>query len=477
MIVGEIPESVDLLVVGGGPGGYTAAIRGAQAGRRVTLVDRYAWQGLGGTCLQVGCIPSKALIELAGAAQMMAAPTPGLRAAPAVVELADWQAHKTRMIADLAGGVAGLMKGYDVEVIEGQLNFTSADRATVSGPAVSTHLQFKDVIIATGSSPLALPQFPFDHERVLDSSDVLALDHLPATACVIGAGYIGLELGTALAKLGVRVTIVEALPDFLPSFGPATGKAVARSLADLGIELLLNSSVTRYDNAVMLVSVSGEELDLPAEVAVVAVGRTPNTAELGLEYLGVTVDTHGYVSVTEAMLAAPRVAAIGDITRGPALAHRAMAQAAVAVAGLAGEPAAFEPHVIPLVMFTDPEVATCGLSVETAVEAGIEAREVTFPFSALGRAKTIGARHGSATIVIDAEDIVIGATMTGPHASELIAEAAFAIEMSAHLEDLAGTIHAHPTLSESLHEAADLALGHPVHVRVAAAARSRGESS
>jgi dihydrolipoamide dehydrogenase len=465
MIVGEFPESVDLLVVGGGPGGYTAAIRGAQAGRSVTLVDRGDWDGLGGTCLQVGCIPSKALIELSNAAQATNSPPPGLSRTSATVDLAAWQEHKREVVAGLAHGVSGLMKGNGVNVLEGELRFVAPDRAAVAGAQAATFLHFKDVIIATGSSPMAIPALPVDGTRVVDSAGALALERVPETVCIVGAGYIGLELGMALAKLGAEVRLVEALDKVLPTMGAPAGKAVSASLERLGIELLLGARCEGIDGDSAVVAMSdGEQKRLPAELVVVAAGRTPNTGELGLDMLGLKTDERGFLVTDASLLIGPHVAAIGDVTLGPALAHKATAEAAVAVDTLGGARSTFEPLAVPVVIFTDPEVAACGHTIATANAAGLEARATEFPFSALGRSVAMGNRQGGVQIVVDHQDTVIGATIIGPHASELIAEATLAVEMCATLEDLSQTIHAHPTLSEGVHEAAELALGHPLHI-------------
>ena len=468
MVVGELAESVDLLVVGGGPGGYAAAIRAAQLGRDVTLVERAGAAGLGGVCLQVGCIPSKALIELADlvgrAGEWEAA---GLRADGLGVDLAAFQAWRAELCRGLADGVGRLLAAGGTRVLHGAARFNRPDRVAVHTPEDRVvFLEFEDAIVATGSRPAALPGLPFDGERVLDSSGALALDAVPASVAVVGAGYIGLELGTALAKLGARVTVVEALDRILPSLDASLGGPVLRRLRALGVDVRLGATAERLDGDTLVIAGGGEEERVPAERVIVAVGRTPATADLGLAAAGITVAAHGLIAVGPDLRAAPHVAAIGDVVAGPALAHKAGAEAVVAAEALSGRPVAFEPAAIPIVIFTDPEIATVGLTQAQARAQGLDARAATYPLRASARAGTLRAREGFTRIVTDAAtDRVVGVHAVGPHVSELAAGGALAIELMASPEDVAGTIHPHPTLSEGLHEAAALLLGRPVHVR------------
>jgi dihydrolipoamide dehydrogenase len=460
MVVGELAEAVDLLVVGGGPGGYAAAIRAAQLGREVTLAER----GLvGGVCLHVGCIPSKALIELAAAAhrtrELEAA---GLDADGVSVSLARFQAWRAELCAGLARGVEQLLADGRVRVVQGHARFNRPDRVAVETPDDrALFLEFEHAIIATGSRPIELPEIPFDGERVLDSTGALALTAVPKSVAVIGAGYIGLELGTAFAKLGARVTVVEALDRLLPSMDAALAAPVRRRLKALGVDVHTGSTARLADDGTLVVGDDRVE----AERIVVAVGRAPNTDDLGLEAAGVTVGSSGLIEVGEDMRAAERIAAIGDVVAGPALAHKATAEAQVAAEALSGMPSAFDARAVPVVIFTDPEIATVGLTEAQAREAGLDAASATFPLAASGRAGTLGARDGFTRIVTDtATDRVIGVHVAGPHASELVAGGALAIELMAAPGDVAATIHPHPTLSEGLHEAAALLLGHPLHV-------------
>lgn len=463
MVVGEIAEAVDLLVVGAGPAGYAAALRGARLGRDVTLVDRDGEAGVGGVCLRVGCVPSKTLIELADVTHRVA--RSGLVTGKFTVDLAAFQRNKAHIVGDLTGGVRGLLRDAGVQLIGGRLRFTRPDQAvveTIDGQA--RFFQFQDLVLATGSRPVSLPALPRDGEAILDSTDALALDALPGAVAVVGAGYIGIELGTALAKLGASVTIVEQADRILPGIGSALARPVSRRLRELGVEVLVEASAQGHSGRVLTVRRGEEFLDVKAEKVIVAVGRTPNTDDLGLDRLGVTAGPDGLLSVGPDRSVRPHVAAIGDITAGPALAHKAYAEAGVAVEALCGHRVAFSPSVIPAVVFSDPEIATVGPTVEEARAQGIDVLAVSVPMAANGRAASMGARHGYGQLVADRDSgIVLGVHLAGPHVSELIAEGALAVEMGATLEDLAETIHPHPTVSEHLQEVARSAIGRPIN--------------
>jgi dihydrolipoamide dehydrogenase len=467
MVVGEFADSVDLLVLGGGPGGYAAAIRAAQLGREVTLVERAGPAGLGGVCLQVGCIPSKALIELADAAhrtrEMRDA---GLDAEAVGVSLERFQAWRGELCSRLARGVGELLAAAGVRVVHGEARFNRADRVAVRTPEGGVvFFEFEHAIVATGSRPVALPGLPVDGERVLDSTGALALTAVPAGVAVVGAGYIGLELGTALAKLGARVTVVEALDRVLPTVDAALTAPVLRRLKALGVDLRLRSSAQGVQDGALVVAGPDGQERVEADRVVVAVGRIPNTDELGLAEAGVRVGADGLIEVGADMRANERIAAVGDVVAGPALAHKATAEAAVAAEALSGRPAAFDAQAIPVVIFTDPEIGSVGLSEAQARDAGFDPVVASFPLAASGRAGTLRARDGFTQIVADAAtDRVVGVHVVGPHASELVAGGALAIELMAAPGDVAATIHPHPTLSEGLREAAELLLGHPLHV-------------
>lgn len=459
MVVGQIAEPVDLLVVGGGPGGYVAALRAAELGREVALVERGGPEGgLGGSCLHVGCIPSKALIELGHTRESISRMAPaGLGVKATDVDLGAFQAWKAGIVDGLAGGVDTLLRRAGVRRIEGTARLASADRAAVNLLDGSVQfLEFRDAILAAGSRPATSPP-GLDDDRVLTSTGALALDRLPESLVVVGGGYIGLELGTAFAKLGAKVSVVEALDRILPSFDEQLTRPVARRLSELGIELHLSARAAGVDGAELLVETPDGERRLAAERVVVAVGRVPNSDELGLDAAGIAVGDDGLVPVDERRIAGGRIAAIGDLTAGPALAHKASAEGVVAAEALSGRPAAFDPMAIPAIAFTDPEIATVGLSEGDAGAAGMDVAVGVATAAANGRAATMAARSGFTRVVVDrSTDRVVGVQIVGPHASELIAEGGLAVEMLASPHDVLGTIHPHPTLSESIHGALEM---------------------
>lgn len=468
MVVGEMPDAVDLLVVGGGPGGYVAALAGTQAGRDVVLVDSLGDGGLGGACVNVGCIPSKALIEMATTVHSLGGWSKRgitIGSAPQV-DMAAFQQWKSDLVGGLTGGVRQLLNAAGVKMRQGHFRFTRPDQGALEyGDSPPTHIQFKSCILATGSRPTTLPHLLRDGSRVLDSTDVLALTELPRRVAVIGGGYIGVELGTALIKLGADVVMIEMADRLLPTLPTEVGAPVQRRLKQLGMDVQTGTRVSTDDGThLTLLSADGEK-QLEVDRVVVAVGRVPNTDDLGLDALGVKTDDRGLLSVGQDLLITRRVAAIGDITPGPALAHKASAEAHVAVDVLCGRPAAFDPASIPAVVFSDPEVAVTGLTVAEAQELGIEASAASFPVAASGRARTLYENTGFTQLVYSNDGgVVIGAQLVGPHASDLVAEATLAIEMGANLVDVAETIHPHPTMGETLMEAALVGLGHPIHV-------------
>lgn len=467
MVVGEVAEGVDLLVVGGGPGGYTAALRGAQLGRQVMLVDADGAAGVGGVCLRVGCIPSKAMIEVADLyAGARHGAERGIMVRDSRVDLAAFQTWKDARIAELTGGVRGLLEGAGVRIVKGTFRFNRAGTGVVrEGDGPPLFLQYTDVVLATGSRPAPLPGLPFDGETVLDSTAALALDEVPASVVVVGGGYIGIELGTAMAKLGSKVTIVEFADRILPTLDAALARPVAKRLKQLGVDVRVGTAASGFEDSHLLVDGPDGPDRIPTDRVIVAIGRSPNTDELGLKTVGVDLTDQGLLDVAPDRRITKHMAAIGDITPGPALAHKASAEALVAVEALCGRRVAFDPAAIPMVVYSDPEVASAGWTAEAAREAGIDVDVARFPVSASGRAATVGARDGFAQLVVDSEmDAVIGVHIVAPHASELIAEGVLAIEMAASPEDLAATIHPHPTFSELMAEVAHVSVGVPIHV-------------
>ncbi len=467
MVVGQLEEAVDLVVVGAGPGGYAAALRGAQLGRKVTLVDRDGADGVGGVCLRVGCIPSKTLIESADIAQKVRdADKFGISASLDKVDMGRFQTFKKEVVDGLTDGVRMLLRAAKVDIIEGTFRFNGASKGVVTPKeGQARFLNFKDLVIATGSRPVELPHIPFDGDAVIDSTGALALQSLPKTMAIVGAGYIGLELGIAFAKLGVKVTMVEAEKRILPTMDAALSRPVAKTLKTLGVELHLSTKAQGYADGALSISNGGGDKKVAAEKVIVAVGRKPNTDDIGLADAQIETDNHGLIAVADDRRITPHIAAIGDITAGPALAHKATAEAIVAAEALSGKKTAFLAQVIPAVVFSDPEIASVGLTDEQAKSEGIEPHVANFPLTASGRAKTLGVRDGHLQIVADgADDRVIGVHVVGPHASDLIGEGVLAIEMGATVEDIALTVHAHPTFGELYGEAAHLAMGQPIHI-------------
>ncbi len=470
MVVGQIAEAADFVVVGAGPGGYVAALRAAQLGRTVTLIDRDGAAGVGGVCLRVGCIPSKGLIEAADLAHRVGedGSAYGLKAKYSGVDMAAFQAWKAKLVGGLTDGVRGLLDKAGVRVVAGDMRLTKADEAVVSThDGQAKFLKFRDLVLATGSRPVTLPDFKVNGGDVLDSTGALDLKELPKRVAIIGGGYIGLEIGTALAKLGSKVTIVEALDGVLPTMDRRIAKSIEKRLGELKVDLLAKSTASAFAAGKLTIETPDGVKKLAVDKVIVAVGRKPNSGDLGLDRAKVELDNHGLIQVRPDRRITDHIAAIGDITPGPALAHKASAEAIVAAEALCGRKVAFQPAAIPAVVFSDPEVASAGLTAAEAKAEGLDVKTANFPLTASGRAKTLNASNGFLQIIAEqASDVVLGVHIVGPHASDLIAEGVLAIEMGATLEDLALTIHPHPTLSEQYLEAAHLGIGQPIHMAV-----------
>ncbi|MEM9033751.1 MAG: dihydrolipoyl dehydrogenase [Actinomycetota bacterium] len=450
MVVGEVATRTDVVVIGGGPGGYAAALRLAAGGREVTLIEKEA---IGGTCLNVGCIPSKALLHAADLAHLPDRTADTGVTITAEVDMAAVGDHLDAVVGRLTGGVRQLLDAAGVQVLAGTARFSRPDRLAVEHGDEVSHLEFSDAVLATGSRPIELSELPFDGDRVLDSTGALALREIPQRLLVVGGGYIGVELATAFAKLGSSVTIVEAADRVLLGLPESLGREVARGLPGLGVEVLVGASA-----AAVIAERDPDRI-------IVAVGRRPASDGLGLERPGIAVEASGHVVVDAARRAARHVWAIGDLTPGPALAHKATAEASVAAASILGDQAAaFDPAVIPAVVFSDPEVATVGSTLDEARTYDPEARSFRFPLGASGRAITLGKTAGFVELVADSAGTIVGGHLAGPEVAELSGEVALAIELAATVEDVAETIHTHPTVSESVMEAALGLDGRPLHV-------------
>jgi dihydrolipoamide dehydrogenase len=461
--------SCRLLVIGAGPGGYVCAIRAGQHGIDTVIVEA---RKLGGTCLNVGCIPSKALIHAAGEfnriARIAAGSSPlGISTHRPGLDLSKTMAWKDGIVGRLNSGVAGLLKKAGVKVVEGWARFRDGKTVEVETEIGQQIIRAEQVVIATGSSATELPFLPFDG-RVISSTGALALDAVPDRLVVVGAGYIGLELGTAFAKMGASVTVVEAQSRILPQYDAELTRPVARRLRELGIEILTVAKakgLARNGDALAIETAAGQSVMLPADKILVAVGREPCTKGLGLDAIDLDMDGR-FLRIDDKCRTSMRgVYAIGDVTGEPMLAHRATAQGEMVAAVVAGKNYSWDKRCIPAVCFTDPEIVTAGLSPEAAVAACIECVTGLFPFQANGRAMTLENEAGFIRIVARADNhLLLGIQGVGDGIAELSAGFSLALEMGARLEDVAGTIHAHPTQSESLLESVHLALGNPLHI-------------
>ena len=458
--------ALDFLVIGGGPGGYAAALHAAHRGRRVTLVDRRGEAGLGGVCLHEGCIPTKALLHVAErAADLDRFADAGLHAEHVTVDLAAFQQWKQGLIARLSDGVRRLLVAANVTVVQADCRFTGPQSVALRHIDGERPATFNDAVVATGSQPLAPHGLPLDGTTVLDSTAALELDRTPASMVVVGGGSVGMELGAAFAKLGTRLTIVEQEDQILPMIDPLLVRPLRRRLGQLGVEVHTGAEVIDYDGIDALVAAADGEFRVPATHILAGVGRRPNTANLGLEAAGVSVAADGFLSPAPDRRVSAHIAAIGDVTPGPFHAHKASAEARVAADALCGRAATFDATALPFIAHADPEVASVGLTTTKATERGIQIRTAQFPLGGSGWAVALGAAFGYAQLVLDAAtDVVLGVHMVGPHATELIGEGALAVQSGATAESLSSAIHAHPTLSEQLPEAAHLATGFPLHV-------------
>jgi dihydrolipoamide dehydrogenase len=462
-------DSYDLVVIGAGPGGYVAAIRAAQLGMKVACIEKD--RSLGGTCLNVGCIPSKALLDSSErfhqAKEGLAAH--GIKLAGVDLDLAQMMSRKDKVVSGLARGVASLLKKNKVTWIAGAARFSDPHTLLVSGKdEQSVHAE--RVLIATGSAPIALPKLPFDGERIVSSTEALTLQRVPRRLLVVGGGAIGLEMGSVWSRLGAEVLVVEMLDRLVPGMDASLAKALKKSLEKQGLSFRLSTQVVHAELASNAVNVSlesaGKQASESFDVVLVAVGRLPYTEALGVQDVGVALDDRGRIPVNQRFETnVPGIFAVGDVIPGPMLAHKAEEEGIAAVENMAGLPGHVSYDAIPSIVYTSPELAAVGLTEEEATRRGHEVRVGAFPFLANGRARCMNDVEGSVRILADAKtDRILGVHILGPHASDLIAEAAVAMEFSASAEDLARCVHAHPTLAEAVKEAALAVDGRAIHV-------------
>jgi dihydrolipoamide dehydrogenase len=462
-----------VVVVGGGPGGYAAAFYAADLGMQVTLVDPA--ENPGGVCLYRGCIPSKALLHVAKLLdEAKHAEAWGVAFGAPTIDLNRLRGFKEKVVKQLTGGLGQLSKQRKITYVRGTAAFRDAHSLDVTDEAgKSTPISFDYAIVATGSRPATVPGLSIESARLMDSTGALELPDIPQSLLVVGGGYIGLELGSVYAALGTKVTVVEMTGGLLPGADRDLVNILAKRIEKMCEAVLLNTKVVSMKEAgdQIAVSFEGEGLgDRPKEQSfdrvLVSIGRRPNGAVPGLDRTRVKVNQRGFIEVNEKLQTAePSIYAIGDVVGEPMLAHKASHEGRVAVEAIAGEKVAFEPLAIPAVVFTDPELAWCGLTENDAQKEGRKVTVVRFPWAASGRALTLDRPDGMTKLVIDpSTERILGVGIVGPGAGELIAEGVLAVEMGANATDLKMSIHPHPTLSETLMESAEVFFGHATHV-------------
>ena len=454
----------EVLVLGGGPGGYTAAFRAADLGKKVVLVERFPT--LGGVCLNVGCIPSKALLHSAQIIHETAeSASTGVSFGAPVIDLDKVRDHKNRVVKTLTMGLASMAKQRGVTVVQGLGTFGSDKSLDVAGPEGSSTITFDHCIIAVGSQPVKIPSFPHEDPRLIDSTGALELKDIPKRLLIIGGGIIGLEMATVYHALGSAITVVELMDQLVPGCDADLVKPLHQRIAKWYDNIYLKTKVTRIDAKSEGLEVFFEGEGAPASAVfdkvLLAVGRRPNGGLIGAEKAGVTVDERGFIPVDRTQRTnIPHIFAIGDVVGNPMLAHKATHEAKVAAEVIAGHKSAFQALTIPSVAYTDPEIAWMGLTETQAKAQGIAYEKATFPWAASGRALGIGRREGLTKMIVDKETKrILGTGIVGPNAGELIGESVLALEMGADVEDIALTIHPHPTLSETFPFAAEMIEG------------------
>jgi dihydrolipoamide dehydrogenase len=465
-------HSYDAIVLGGGPGGYVCAIRLGQLGQRVVCVEEEEY---GGVCLNWGCIPSKALISNAHLYhKAQTAEEVGLTFGSIQLDVEKMQAWKDGIVRKLTGGVRGLLKSNGATTVEGRGRLVGPRTVEVTqkdGTRVRLEAK-KAVILATGSATIQVPGFEFDGERVIGARQAVSLKRVPKRLVVVGGGVIGLELGMVYQAFGTQLTVVELTSQLLPGIDPEAVRVVERTLKKRGATVHLDTRAEGYETApdgslkIKLKTAAGQQEVVPCDQILVAVGMRPRSKDLGLEALGVHIDARGFVPTNDRCETnVPGIYAIGDVSGPPMLAHKASKEGEVCAEVVAGKRAGKDWTSIPGIVFTDPEIATAGLSESQAKAEGYTTKSGKFPFSVLGRAMSIRETDGFVKVVIDAKsERVLGVTIVGPSASDLISEAILAVEMTASAHDLALTVHPHPTLGEALMEASAAALGHAIHI-------------
>jgi len=460
-------DEAQVAVIGGGPGGYVCAIRAGQLGLNTVLIES---DRVGGECLNYGCIPSKSLITVSKLLdKVREADRFGLKTTAAYVDFAQMQKWKSEVVSRLVSGVEAILRGNHVQVIKGEAQVMARDRIVVTTATGTRDVSAKNIVLATGTRTSSLPGLENDGNLVIGSKEALELTYAPRRLLVVGGGAIGLEFACMYQKLGSAITIVEIMDQLMPGSDPELVRVVARKLESRGAHIHLRSKVAALikEGGIVTVDIQAPEGRSRAafEKVLVSVGRKPRTEKLNLQELGVRTDERGFIIIDKKMQTnVPGVYAIGDITGPPLLAHKASKQGIVAAEVIAGRPSAADWKVIPDAVFCDPEIATVGMTETQARAAGYSVKRSRFQFAALGRALSTGEPEGFVKIVSKADDgLVLGVQIVGPEASNLISEVALAIEMGATVEDIALTMHPHPSLPEAIMEAAESAAGSPIH--------------
>ncbi|HSX12928.1 MAG TPA: dihydrolipoyl dehydrogenase [Chlamydiales bacterium] len=454
----------DIAVIGAGPGGYVAAIKAAQLGKTVALIEKEA---LGGTCLNVGCIPTKTLIASALVhSQVKRAAEFGIQVGEVRIAYEQMKKRKDTVVANIKSGLTALIKANKITVFQGTAQFESVHDLKIIGQD-NARIRAEKIIIGTGSVPIDVKTFPCDHERILNSTSILELSQLPKSLCVVGGGYIGCEFASLFAELGVQVTIVEALPTILAAQGKTIADFMTKSFTSKGIEIRTNvivKTIVNEHNQTTITFTDGSTL--VTEMTLVSIGRKPYTEGLSLEKAGLKTNERGFLTVNDKMETEVRgIYAIGDVTGKAMLAHVASHQGITAAMNACGLSSHVHYHAVPAVIFTSPEVATVGITQEEAEQKGLQVNIGTFPFQAIGKAQASGDAKGFSQVVADKKTgQILGCTIIGHDAANLIAEMALAIQNELTLESVTETIHAHPTMAEIWHEAAAMTLGTPIHL-------------
>jgi len=455
-------KHTDILVIGSGPGGYAAAFRSADLGRDVTLIDKDPT--LGGVCLNRGCIPSKTLLHISKVLEeAKSLKKMGVTFSKPIIDIdliRDW---KNKVVSQLSGGILQLAKARKIKTIQAEAMFLSDTEVQLKTGSKKETITFNNCIVASGSSSFVIPGIPFENENILTSKTALDLKKIPDSLLVIGGGYIGLEMGTVFNALGATVSVAEFLPSLLPGADPDLVKPLARKLKKEFNEIYLSTKITKVDpkktsGLRVTMEKGGKEILKEYEQVLVAVGRKPNTNKIGVKNTNIKVDDHGYITVDKYQKTnVKNIYAVGDIAGNPMLAHKATHEGKVAAEVICGLPAAFDAKAIPAVIFTDPEIAWVGVTETEAKEKEIPYEKGEFPWAASGKSLAIGRNEGRTKIIFDKETKrTIGVGIVGPNAGDLISEGALAIEMGADAEDIGLTVHPHPTLSETLANAAEV---------------------